>query len=92
MVCARIYPCAERIVRHDVNTYLKTIPGVGNYSALIISSEIGDIARFHRPEKLSAYAGIVPSVRNSAEIGPDPARIGPIESECFLAQEVVGRA
>ena len=47
---------------------LKTIPGVGNYSALIISSEIGDIARFHRPEKLSAYAGIVPSVRNSAEI------------------------
>ena len=24
--------------------------------------------------------------------GPDPARIGPIESECFLAQEVVGRA
>ena len=31
---------------------LKTIPGVGNYSALIISSEIGDIARFHRPEKL----------------------------------------
>ena len=28
---------------------LKTIPGVGNYSALIISSEIGDIARFHRP-------------------------------------------
>ena len=35
---------------------LKTIPGVGNYSTLIISSEIGDIARFHRPEKLSAYA------------------------------------
>ena len=56
---------------------LKTIPGVGNYSALIISSEIGDIARFHRPEKLSAYAGIVPSVRNSAEIvqhGRNPAR------------------
>ena len=47
---------------------LKTIPGVGNYSALIVSSEIGNIAKFHRPEKLSAYAGIVPSVRNSAEI------------------------
>ena len=26
------------------------------------------------------------------KLGPDPARIGPIESECFLAQEVVGRA
>ena len=61
---------------------LKTIPWVGNYSALIISSEIGDIARFHRPEKLSAYAGIVPSVaaepeklcRDSAAWPDNPAR------------------
>ena len=46
---------------------LLTIPGVGDYTALTIAAEIGDIARFSSPEKLCAYAGIVPSVRNSAD-------------------------
>jgi len=34
---------------------------------ITIYGEIGDISRFGRPEKLCAYAGIVPSVRDSAE-------------------------
>ena len=47
---------------------LKSIPGVGDYTALIIASAIDGIERFHSSEKLSAYAGIVPSVRSSADI------------------------
>ncbi len=59
---------AEAVKSDPDAMLLKSMPGIGNYSALIISSEIGDITRFVRPEKLSSYAGIVPSVRNSAEI------------------------
>lgn len=41
---------------------LKTIPGIGNYSALAISAEIGEIGRFANEEKISAYVGLVPRV------------------------------
>ena len=44
---------------------LMSIPGVGYFSALAILAEIGDINRFPNPEKLCAYAGIVPSVEQS---------------------------
>ena len=44
---------------------LTTIPGVGPYTALLISSEIGDIRRFSDPEKLCSYAGLVPRVEQS---------------------------
>lgn len=44
---------------------LLSIPGIGNYSALLILSEIGDIARFPSAKKLCSYAGLVPSVRSS---------------------------
>ncbi len=46
---------------------IKSIPGIGNYSALVISSEIADIGRFNDSHKLCAYAGVVSSVRNSAD-------------------------
>lgn len=45
---------------------LTTMPGIGNYSALLIVSEIGDIKRFPNSEKLCSYAGLVPSVYQSA--------------------------
>ena len=41
---------------------------MGDYTALIIASAIDGMERFHSSEKLSAYAGIVPSVRSSADI------------------------
>jgi transposase len=44
---------------------LTTIPGIGYYSALLIKSEIGEIVRFPKGEKLCSYAGLVPSVRAS---------------------------
>lgn len=44
---------------------LATIPGVGYYSALLISTEIGDVNRFPDSHHLCAYAGLVPSVHSS---------------------------
>lgn len=46
---------------------IKSIPGFGDYSSLVISSEIADMQRFNDSHKLCAYAGVVPSVRNSAD-------------------------
>ena len=53
---------------------IKTIPGIGDYSALVIDSEIDDVGRFVRAAKLCAYAGMVPSVRSSG----DAVHYGPI--------------
>lgn len=49
------------------NTNLVTIPGIGTTLAATIVSEIGDIDRFDSPEKLVAFAGIDPSVKQSGE-------------------------
>jgi transposase len=45
---------------------IATIPGLGFYGALLILAEIDDIHRFSDPEKLCAYAGLVPKVHQSA--------------------------
>lgn len=45
---------------------LTTMPGIGKYSALLIATEIGDIHRFPSSAKLCSYAGLVPSVYQSA--------------------------
>ena len=53
----------------DNNEYarlIRTIPGFGNFSALVVASMIGDIDRFNSPEALCSYCGVVPSVRSSA--------------------------
>lgn len=44
---------------------LVTMPGVNWYSALVVSSEICDVARFESYKKLCSYAGLVPSVYQS---------------------------
>lgn len=49
------------------NTTLTTITGVGTTLAAVFVSEIGDINRFESPEKLAAFAGIDPSVKQSGE-------------------------
>lgn len=40
---------------------LQTIPGIGEYSARLILSEIGEINRFPSAKKLKSYAGIIPA-------------------------------
>lgn len=44
---------------------LKSIPGISTYSALLILAEIDNISRFPSPNKLAAYAGLVPSTYQS---------------------------
>lgn len=44
---------------------LTSMPGIDYYSALMITSEIGDIRRFESNEKLVSFAGLNPSVYQS---------------------------
>jgi len=45
---------------------LQTLPGVGEFTALVMLAEIGDITRFASARKLASWAGLTPTVR-----GPD---------------------
>lgn len=44
---------------------LKSMPGIGSYSGLMIFSEIGDIRRFNSAKKLTSFAGLNPRVYQS---------------------------
>ena len=48
---------------------LTTLPGVGQFTALVMLAEIGDISRFGSARKLASWAGLTPTVR-----GPGPDR------------------
>jgi transposase len=66
---ARIDECGREIARvgadHSYIPLLLTVPGVGPLLAYTIASEIGDIARFASPKKLTGYTGLCPLVRQS---------------------------
>lgn len=49
----------------EVDTVLKTIPGIGVIDGAMIYSEIGDISRFCRPDQLIAFAGLDPATKQS---------------------------
>ena len=44
---------------------LTTLPGVGQFTALVMVAEIGDISRFPSARKLASWAGLTPTVRGS---------------------------
>jgi transposase len=44
---------------------LRTLPGVGEFIALVMVAEIGDISRFPNARKLASWAGLTPTVRGS---------------------------
>jgi len=44
---------------------LRTLPGVGEFTALMMLAEIGDITRFPNARKLASWAGLTPTVRGS---------------------------
>jgi len=56
----------EEFGRRPEARLIATIPGIGFYGALLIHAEIDDIHRFAHPSKLCAYAGLVPTVSQSA--------------------------
>jgi transposase len=46
---------------------LKTVPGIGDFTALLVRAEIGDISRFKHSSQLISYAGLAPRVFQSGE-------------------------
>jgi transposase len=55
------------LVKGDLlRSMLETIPGVGPWTAAVWLAEVGDITRFGTEKKLSAYAGLDPSLKVSA--------------------------
>ncbi len=46
---------------------LTSLPGIGRLTAMEILTELGDISRFSRADKLSAYVGLTPSQYSSGE-------------------------
>ena len=47
---------------------LMTIPGVGYYTALLVKAEVGEIGRFPHRERMTSYAGLVPSTKSSGGV------------------------
>jgi transposase len=57
----------ERLAETDARArWLQPVPGIGAYSAMVILAEVGEIARFENKRALASYAGLTPSVRESA--------------------------
>jgi transposase len=56
---------ANRVASIDAVQRLMTIPGVGLLVATTIYAWVGDVRRFATAKKLAAYAGLVPTVRQS---------------------------
>jgi transposase len=57
---------------------LKTMPGVGDVTAVTVYGEVGDFARFPTAGKLAAYSGLVPTERSS---GGKKQKLGHITKE-----------
>ena len=55
-------------IRTPLLRLLTTIPGVGVITALTWIAEIGDFSLFKTPEKLCAFAGLVPTERSSGGV------------------------
>lgn len=53
--------------KHEDHEILRSIKGIGDTSASILLSIIGDVNDFESEKKLAAYFGIVPRVSNSNE-------------------------
>jgi transposase len=46
---------------------ISTVPGFGKFFSVLVATEIADVGRFSRVEKLHSYAGVIPSTYSSAE-------------------------
>ena len=54
---------------------ITSIPGIGDMTAAIIISEIGDINRFNNPSQVLAFAGLDPSVKQSGNFNASSTRM-----------------
>jgi transposase len=96
---ARVAAADARLRAHASLTesvkLLMTIPGIDVTVAIALLAAIGDVRRFPAPEKLAAYFGLVPKVRQSAgrshhgaitKAGPSTTRSLAIEAAQVLAR------
>ena len=58
-------PCRQEPYIQQNFELLRTIPGIGIQSALVILAEIGNFSLFHKPKQLAAYFGLDPGQRQS---------------------------
>jgi transposase len=66
IVIGEVTTTVEQLVAANPGAQLlMTMPGVSYYSALLILSEIGEVARFANAKRLCSYAGLVPRVYSS---------------------------
>lgn len=59
----------------QMDSVIKTIPGIGFLNGAMIIGEIGDISRFQKPCQLLAYAGLDPSVYQSGNFSASKTRM-----------------
>lgn len=64
------YEKAIKKIMTELNSPITTIPGIGFVLGAMILAELGDIARFSKPEKVLAFAGLDPSVYQSGKYTP----------------------
>jgi transposase len=82
----------EKVKGDRVVELIQTIPGAGLITAATIRAYTDDISRFASAKKYAAYAGLVPWVRDSAEVqrhGKITKR-GPKELRTAFVQIVIG--
>ena len=54
-------------IMSELDSKITTINGIGHALGAVIISEIGDISRFQNSDKLAAYAGVDPTVKQSGD-------------------------
>lgn len=59
----------------DMDSVIKTVPGIGSLNGATILGEIGDIHRFNSSCQLLAYAGLDPSVNQSGKFNAHHTRM-----------------
>jgi len=59
----------------EIDSVIRTVPGIGAMNGSMILSEIGDIKRFSNPGQLIAFAGLDPIVRQSGNFRAKTTRM-----------------
>lgn len=69
-LCVKHLNCVDRLIRQmaerlPIIRQLRTLPKIGDYSALALWAHIGPIVRFPHARSLAHYFGLTPGCRNS---------------------------
>ena len=72
LLCSKHLECVTRLIhqrakKHPTVKLLRTLPKIGEYTALALWAHIGPIARFPHARSLANYFGLTPGCRNSGE-------------------------